>query len=87
MAKGDLIKLGAFWKRQKLNGEEYLSGSKFDRGRLVMFRNKYKKDDKHPDWILYIGEDRDKEETNEGTGEDVFENPRREEVDDSEVPF
>ena len=89
MARDDMIKIGAFWERETLKGDKFLSGTSFDKGRLIMFRNGFKEKDNQPDWILYIQPQRRKEEESEReSGEEVFDNPKLDEVDDDDsVPF
>ena len=57
--------IGAFWTRDSAKGK-YLSGSiEVDelgvkkKMRVVMFPNRYKDNDKKPDYVLYISKDND----------------------------
>ncbi len=46
--------LGALWKKVSQKGE-YMSGTLTINGEkinIVCFENRYKKEDKHPDWIV-----------------------------------
>ena len=47
--------LGALWKRQTSAGELYLSGQIDLDGKktnIIVFKNSYKKEDKHPDYRI-----------------------------------
>ena len=48
-------KLGALWMKQTRNGATYFSG-KFGEQRIVVFKNRDKKTDKHPDFVIYKSE-------------------------------
>lgn len=50
--KAQMIKLGALWNPR--NGGQVLTGSINGDVRIVVMPNRYKKEDKHPDWILYL---------------------------------
>lgn len=55
-----MIQLGGLWEQTDKNGNTYFSGS-MGQGRLVMFKNSFKKENKHPDYVLYITEKTKKE--------------------------
>jgi hypothetical protein len=38
------------------NGVSYLSGEIEDLGRIIVFKNGYKEQDKHPDYVVYVSE-------------------------------
>ena len=48
-----MIQLSALWKKDSKNGRTYYSGKLGD-GRLLLFKNEKKQDEKQPDLILYI---------------------------------
>jgi hypothetical protein len=48
-----MIQLAAFWKRESKQGRSYYQG-KLGNGRLLLFRNEKKDNEKAPDLILYI---------------------------------
>ena len=51
--------MGAFWTRESSKGK-YLSGSIELEGKkvkVVMFPNRYKDNDKKPDYVLYLSQD------------------------------
>ena len=53
-------KLGAMWKRLNKKGEPYLTGIielKGEKINIIVFKNGYKKEDKHPDYIIYSKEE------------------------------
>lgn len=50
----DNEEVGAFWKRQAQNGgQTYLAGHVEGLGKVVVFTNKHKTADKHPDYRVY----------------------------------
>jgi len=55
-----MIQLAGFWKRDSKNGRTYYQG-KLGSGKLLLFKNDQKKDEKHPDLILYIIQENKKE--------------------------
>jgi len=48
-----MIQLSALWKKDSKNGRTYYTGKLGD-GRLLLFKNDKKQDEKQPDLILYI---------------------------------
>jgi uncharacterized protein (DUF736 family) len=89
-AKSDWSKreIGAFWTRDSAKGK-YLSGSiEVDelgvkkKMRVVMFPNKFKDNDKKPDYVLYISKD---VEDSEGQEKKAPENNKKEEIPDTLV--
>ena len=48
--------IGAFWINESQSGKKYLSGSVTVNGvtqKVVVFKNDYKQEDKHPDYRVY----------------------------------
>jgi uncharacterized protein (DUF736 family) len=55
MSKWSENNIGAMWKKKK-NGKAYLVGHitiNNERHKIVLFPNKYKTEEKHPEFILY----------------------------------
>jgi len=52
-----MIKLTALWKNTKADGETYLSGT-WGEAKVLVFSNKYKKESNHPDYIVYLAENK-----------------------------
>lgn len=57
--KNKLRKVGALWLRSAKNsGNKYMSGVIDMDGdnsiRVVVFKNGYKEEDKHPDYVIYV---------------------------------
>lgn len=48
-----MIQLAALWKKDSKNGRSYYTG-KLGNGRLLLFKNDKKTEEKQPDLILYI---------------------------------
>lgn len=66
---GDLVQLGALWKNEGKDGQ-YLSGT-FGSAKMFIFKNKWKKGEKDPDYRIYVGARR-KPKTEEATEEKVI---------------
>jgi len=63
-----LLKIGALWKAVAKDGKKkYLSGViDYPRSmRILIFVNDYKKDEKHPDYVIYADEQEPEEKPNE----------------------
>ena len=87
-AKSDWKKreMGAFWTRDSSKGK-YLSGSvEVDelgvkkKLKVVMFPNRYKDNDKKPDYVLYLSQDANQEPASS------TEKPKEEQLENSEIP-
>lgn len=59
----DGVQLTGLWKSTSKAGDNYLSGN-FGSGRLMIVTNKFKKTEKHPDYIMYVVPPRKKEVDN-----------------------
>lgn len=57
----NLIKLTGLWKNKNKDGKTYLTGG-LGAGRIVIFPNKFKKTENHPDYFVYFSEKENKEE-------------------------
>jgi hypothetical protein len=56
-------KLGALWQKSSSKGDYFsgqieINGTKHD---VVIFANGYKQEDKHPDWIIYKSQLRERQ--------------------------
>ncbi len=51
--KSDLVEIGALWISEARTGRAYLSG-RLGNARLLVFRNKFKETDKHPDYKVFV---------------------------------
>ena len=54
-------KIGALWVKENKNGKKYLSGEiefNGEKVRIVIFKNTYKKEKKHPDYIIKKSENK-----------------------------
>lgn len=49
-------KIGALWLKDGQNGK-YMSGTIEGIGHVKVFKNTYKKEDKHPDYTVHVQED------------------------------
>ena len=84
--------IGAFWTRDSSKGK-YLSGSiEVDelgvkkKMKVVMFPNRYKDNDKKPDYVLYVSKDAESSPSpSENVVESSSENSKKEEIPDSLV--
>ena len=82
--------IGAFWTRDSAKGK-YLSGSiEVDelgvkkKMKVVMFPNRYKDNEKKPDYVLYVSKDVEAT-TTEDSSKDHAETIKKEEIPDSLV--
>jgi len=82
--------IGAFWTRDSAKGK-YLSGSiEVDelgvkkKMKVVMFPNRYKDNDKKPDYVLYVSKDAEAT-TTEDPSKNNTETTKKEEIPDSLV--
>lgn len=64
-----MIKVTGLWKNVDKNGKAYLSGY-FGSAKILIFPNEYKKEEKHPDYILNIVEN--KKETERKSEDSYF---------------
>ena len=60
-----MIKLTGLWKHEDKNGQIYYSGN-LGSGRILIYKNSYKEEDKHPDLVMYIAEIEKKEDGDDG---------------------
>jgi hypothetical protein len=75
-----MIKLAGLWKEEGKDNSVFYSGKLGYGTRLLLFRNKYKRDEKDPDLILYLA----KSEERKPKGE-AFPEPSGEA--DPDIPF
>ena len=52
-------KIGALWQKNTKGGDIFFSGIIGGKS-VIIFANKYKQSDKHPDYLVYPGQDRGK---------------------------
>lgn len=64
-----MIELSGLWLNESKDGQKYFSGS-LGRARLIIFKNTFKKEEKEPDYLLYIDERTKKEATSTNQLED-----------------
>lgn len=72
MEKDVLIEIAALWENEGKDGT-YFSGS-LNGAKLLVFKNKFKEKDSHPDWKVYVAPKKPKEQPAADT-------------QDEEVPF
>ncbi|MEL7433030.1 MAG: hypothetical protein AAFN11_03705 [Chloroflexota bacterium] len=51
--KADMIQLGGLWANRTKDGEIYFSGY-LGNAKLLIFKNKFKTEDKHPAFVMYV---------------------------------
>jgi len=71
-----VIQLAAFWKRESKNNRTYYQGKLGD-GRLLLFKNDKRHNDRAPDLILYIVKENEKKDDRD----------RVEAEDEEDIPF
>ena len=84
--QGGLNRIGALWLGKTRTGGGMMSGRiELADGqiRILVFKNSYKENEKHPDYIIYepetVEEQRNREQQAQGKG--------RADYDDSDIPF
>jgi hypothetical protein len=55
------LKLTSLWKNKTADGKEFLTG-RLGNLNISIWNNNYKKEDKHPDMIMYVSEPPPKKE-------------------------
>lgn len=56
-----MIELGGLWAYTDKNKNPFFTGSFGRKGVIKIFKNKYKKEESHPDYIMYLDEKEEKE--------------------------
>jgi len=57
----DLVKATGLWTGKDKNGNPTLSGN-LGGARVLIFKNNYKEEEKHPDYIMYFGQNEKKKD-------------------------
>lgn len=60
--KSKLIQITGLWENKKADGSTYFSGY-LGGASIVIFKNGYKTETKHPDWVMYVGESKKRQAT------------------------
>jgi len=63
--KKSMVQLTGLWLNQSESGEKFFSG-KLGSANVLIFKNKYKEKDNHPDYIMYAVQPKKKEDSSEG---------------------
>jgi hypothetical protein len=68
----DLVKLGALWTGKDKDGQPMLTGTVNSSTRILILKNGFKREEKHPDYLVYLApadqKDKDgKEESDDST--------------------
>jgi len=78
--KSELVEIAALWANTSKAGEKYMRGY-LGNAELLLFRNKFKEEEKHPDFRLYVAKKEKREEKPvETTTNDIFDG-------DDDIPF
>jgi hypothetical protein len=56
-----MIKLTGLWENKTSDGKQFLAGN-IGNARILIFQNDYKKEERHPDYYLFIDEKKEQEE-------------------------
>ena len=65
-----MIELSGLWLNDSKEGKKYFSGS-LGRARLLVFKNDFKKDEREPDYLLYLDKPVKKESAPEKQDSDM----------------
>lgn len=60
-----LIELAALWETTSANGDVYWSGSLGTGGKLLVFKNKHKSQDNHPDYVMFLANKRSRQDSDD----------------------
>ena len=69
MDKSPMIKLCGLWKKESKDGTVFYQGKLSYSSNILLFKNKFKRNEKDPSLILYLSEVQ-KKESKEGESED-----------------
>ena len=81
-----MIKIGALWKAKHKNGKTMFSGQLGNDARILILENNFKKEDKHPDFNIFIVEKKKKDEASASEIADMAQ-PVANTIDDDDIPF
>lgn len=56
-----MVQLTGMWLNESASGEKYMKG-KLNGNDVLLFKNKHKTEDKHPDYVLYLAPYQKREE-------------------------
>lgn len=59
--KSELLELTGLWLKEDKNGNKIMTG-KMNNLNILIMKNKYKEEDKHPDYKMFIGKPIKKED-------------------------
>lgn len=82
--------IGALWKYTSKSGLKYMSGTIEIDGeshRFVVYNNKYKKQSKHPDFLIYKHKEPDREGHYQSRAKQEQNNQQEDDCGTDEVPF
>jgi hypothetical protein len=63
--KEKAVSIGALWEKNSSKGLKFFSGQievNEEKIQIVVFKNDYKKEDKHPDWKIFISKPKDSDQ-------------------------
>lgn len=70
-SENPMLQLGGLWVNDSKNGNKYMSGY-LGNLKIMVFRNNYKTEDKHPDYVMYLTEKpRNNENSDEQNKDDI----------------
>ena len=67
----EMIEISGLWKGTDKNGNTYYSGY-MGRAKILIFKNKYKEEDKHPDFKMYIAPPKPKSGQGQQSGQEGY---------------
>lgn len=66
-----LVEISGLWLNTTKEGHKYFKGY-MGQAEIVILKNKYKEEDKHPDYILYVAKKRKPDELDDDAEEDFL---------------
>jgi hypothetical protein len=89
--KEKLVKIGALWIGKSQGGVGYMSGVIQDSSgndiRVIVFKNGYKEEDKHPDYVVYLSKEREQAKKPEANGKPAAKGAKGPKKGDDAPPF
>ena len=79
-----MIELSGLWEGTTKSGDTYFSGY-LGKAKVLIFKNKHKKDEKHPDYIIYLDEKKDDKKQNNNSNQRTKNGSN--EFESEELPF
>jgi hypothetical protein len=85
MAK-EMVVLTGLWENHRDDGSVYFRGN-LGRATVLIFKNKYKKSERSPDWTMFLAPSKDEVQQQEGASVPAHQEPPPLGDGDADIPF